>query len=303
LLAILVMIVATRLRLLVQAGWAGAVLGPQYAIRLVIQLLTQTLTIDLGILVIAAVVIWALAGPRRQLGRSFDLACVAVLPLVVIDLVAGVVVHALDVAVPMPVTWILTAAAYSWTGSLVALAMIEVRRRSLPAAGGKLAGWMLAAVAATGVALQIVWVTQHPDLVRPMTTGDRAPGFALPAIGPGGQLAGKVTLAPGKVAVVDFWATWCGPCLKSLPHLDAFARAHPEVAVYAISIDDGPQQPRALFDQKGYSPILLLDDHETSERWGVTTIPHTVLIDRAGNVRKISRGGGLDLEAELRQLQ
>jgi len=297
------MIVATRLRLLVQAGWSGAVLGPQYAVRLVIQLLTQTLTIDLGILVIAAVAIWASAGPRRELGRSFDLACVAVLPLVAIDLIAGVIVHALDVAVPMPVTLITTVAACAWTGSLVALAMIEARRRTLPAPGGRLAGWVLAAVAAAGVALQIVFVAQHPELVRPMTTGDRAPGFALPAIGPHGQLAGKITLTPGKVTVVDFWASWCNPCLKSLPHLDAFAKAHPDVTVYAISIDEHPEDARQVFDEKGYTPILLLDDHDTSERWGVTTIPHTVLIDRAGNVRKVARGGGLDLEAELRQLQ
>jgi thiol-disulfide isomerase/thioredoxin len=253
--------------------------------------------------VIAAVIIWASAGPRRQLGRAFDLACVTVLPLVFIDLVAGVVVHALDVTVPMPVTWLLTAAAYAWTGSLVALAMIEVRRRSLPAPGGRLAGWALVAVAAAGTVLQTVWVAQHPDLVRPMTSGDRAPGFALPAIGPHGQLAGKVTLQPGKVTIVDFWASWCGPCLKSLPHLDAFTRAHPEVAVYAISIDERPEDARALFEEKGYTPILLLDDHETSERWGVTTIPHTVVIDRDGNVRKVARGGGLDLEAELRALQ
>lgn len=297
------MIVATRLRLLVQAGWAGAVLGPQYAARLVIQLLTQTLTIDLGILVIAAVVIWAAAGPRRQLGRAFDLACVAVLPLVAIDLVAGVIVHALGLAVPVPVTWILTAAAYAWTGSLVALAMLEARRPSLAAGGGRAAGWVLAAVAAAGVVFQGVWIAQHPELVRPMSQGDRAPAFALPTIGYHGKLGPVVTLAPGKVTVIDFWASWCGPCLASLPHLDAFAKAHPEVTVYAISIDDHPEDARAVFDHKGYTPILLSDDHDTSERYGVATIPHTVLIDRAGNVRRVARGGGLDLEAELSKLQ
>ena len=296
------MIVATRLRVLVQAGWAGAVLGPQYAVRLVIQLLTQTLTIDLGILVIAAVVIWAAAGPRRELGRAFDLACVAVVPLVAIDLVAGVIIHALDLDVPVPVTWILTAAAYAWTGSLVALAMVEARRPSLPAAGGRVAGLVLAAVAAAGLVFQSVWIAQHPDLVRPMATGDRAPAFTLPAIGPHGAPGPRVTLAPGKITVIDFWATWCGPCLASMPHLDAFAKQHPDVVVYAISMDDQPSDARALFDRKGYSPILLADDHETSARYGVTTIPHTVIIDRDGNVRLVSRGGGLDLEAAIAAL-
>jgi len=297
------MIVATRLRLLVQAGWAGAVLGPQYAVRLVIQLLTQTLTIDLGVLIVAAVVVWASAGPRRELGRAFDLACVAVLPLVAIDLVAGVVIHALGIAVPAPATWILTAAAYAWTGSLVALAMIEARRPSLPAGGGRIAGWVLAGVAAAGMILQGVWVAQHPELVRPMARGDRAPGFTLPTIGARGRLGARVALAPGKVTVIDFWASWCGPCLASLPHLDAFAKAHPEVTVYAISIDDNPQDARDVFDRKGYSVTLLADDHETSDRYGVTTIPHTVIIDREGNVRLVSSGGGVDLEAAIGALR
>jgi len=297
------MIVATRLRLLVQAGWAGAVLGPQYAVRLVIQLLTQTLTIDLGVLIVAAVVVWASAGPRRELGRAFDLACVAVLPLVAIDLVAGVVIHALGIAVPAPATWILTAAAYAWTGSLVALAMIEARRPLLPAGGGRIAGWVLAGVAAAGMILQGVWVAQHPELVRPMARGDRAPGFTLPTIGARGRLGARVALAPGKVTVIDFWASWCGPCLASLPHLDAFAKAHPEVTVYAISIDDNPQDARDVFDQKGYSVTLLADDHETSDRYGVTTIPHTVIIDREGNVRLVSSGGGVDLEAAIGALR
>ncbi len=296
------MIVATRLRVLVQAGWAGAVLGPQYAVRLVIQLLTQTLTIDLGVLVFAAVAIWASSGPRRELGRSFDLACVAVLPLVVVDLVAGVVVHALELDVPQPVTWLLTATAFAWTGSLVTLAMLEARRRSRAAPGGRLAGWALAAVAAAGIVFQTVWIAQHPDLVRPMTRGDRAPAFALPAIGTDGKLGPTVAFTPGKVTVIDFWATWCPPCVASMPHLDAFARAHPEVTVYAISMDDHPEDARAMFDHKGYTPILLSDDHATSERYGVTTIPHTVVIDRDGNVRLVSRGGGLDLEAELSKL-
>lgn len=287
--------------MLVQAGWAGSVLGAGYAGRLVVQLLTDTLTIDLGILVISAVIIYAAAGPRRELGRSFDLACVAVLPLVVIDLVAGVILHALDVAVPMPVTWILTALAYAWTGSLVSLAMLEARRRSFPATGGRAAGIALAVVAAAGLVTQAIWIAGNSDLLRPMTQGDRAPGFALHTIGPHGQLGPVVSLAPGKPAVIDFWASWCNPCLKSLPHLQAFAKAHPEVSVYAISIDDTPADARDVFDQKGYTLTLLADDHTTRDRYGVTSVPHTVIVDRNGNVRRA--GTGLDLEAELAKLQ
>jgi thiol-disulfide isomerase/thioredoxin len=301
LLAIVVLILATRSRVLVQAAWAGAALGAQYAIRLVVQLLTDTLTIDLGILVIAAVVVWASAGPRRELGRAFDLACVAVLPLVLVDLIAGVVMHALDVAVPTPLMWALTAIAYAWTGSLVALAMLEARRPMAPPPRGAVGvGRALAALAVVGLAFQGVWIARHLEQLRPMTSGARAPAFALPAIGPGGQLGPKISLVPGKVTVIDFWATWCNPCLKALPRLDQFAHKHPDVVVYAIAMDE-PADARALFDEQHYGLTLLLDDHDTSSRYGASQIPHTVIIDREGNVRRA--GGGLDLEAELRALQ
>ena len=300
--AILVLIVATRLRTLVQAGWAGGVLGPRYAVQLVVQLLTDTLTIPLGILVIAAAAIWATTGPRRDLGRAFDLACVAVMPLVFVDLIAGVVLHALDLAIPMPLVWTLTAAAYAWTGVLVALAILEARWPTpAPARGAKAAGWALVAVAVVGLAMQAIWIARNVDELRPMTAGAAAPTLALQTIGAKGALGPKITLAPGRVTVIDFWATWCNPCVKSMPHLAAFAKQHPDVDVLAVSMDDDTADARAFWDENHYAMTLLHDDHDTSARYGVTQIPHTVVIDRAGHVA--ASGGGLDLEAELRKLQ
>jgi thiol-disulfide isomerase/thioredoxin len=131
-----------------------------------------------------------------------------------------------------------------------------------------------------------------------MTSGDRAPALALAQIGPGGALGAKVALAPGKITVIDFWATWCRPCLRALPRVDAFARRHPDVAVIAVAMDE-PADARALFDEQHYAPVLVADDGETSARYGVATIPHTVVIDREGRVRKVSRGAELDLEEAL----
>jgi thiol-disulfide isomerase/thioredoxin len=277
------------------------VLGGKYAVQLVVQLMTDTLTIPLGILVIAAVAIWASAGKRRSLGRSFDLACVAVLPLVFVDLIAGVVLHALDLAVPMPLVWLLTALAYAWTGSLVALAMLEARFKMPAAASGKaVAGWVLVAIAGLGIAMQGIWIARNTDQLRPMTAGGMAPTLALSTIGAKGVLGPKVTFAPGKITVVDFWATWCNPCVKSMPHLAAFATQHPDVDVLAVSMDEDTADAREFWDEKQYPMTLLHDDHDTSARFGVTQIPHTVVIDRAGHVA--ASGGGLDLEAELRKL-
>ena len=86
-----------------------------------------------------------------------------------------------------------------------------------------------------------------------------------------------------------------------MPHLAAFAKQHPEVDVLAVSLDEDTNDAREFWDEKHYAMTLLHDDHDTSTRFGVTQIPHTVVVDRAGRVA--ASGGGLDLDAELRKLQ
>ena len=102
----------------------------------------------------------------------------------------------------------------------------------------------------------------------------------------------------GKVILLDFWATWCIPCLASMPRLEKLARSHPDVAVLTINLDD-PARARALFNERGYTMKLLADDGDTSQRYGVTSIPHTVIIDRRGVVREVVRGTGSDLAASV----
>ena len=307
LIAIAILLVATQLRWLVSAVWLGAAVDASLGVRALVHVLTRTLTVDLGFLVIGAAVILAGSGPRRDLGRAFDLACVAALPLVLVHLVAQVVADASAVAIPVPVQWVVETLSYSWMVGLVVLAIVVGRRAVTPTASelalaaGRRAGWIVTAVAGVGLALQAVWLVRHVDQVRPLVAGAAAPAFALHPIGPSGALGDPVRFVPGKVTVIDFWATWCGPCLHAMPALDAFARRHPEIDVFAINLDD-PGQARALFDEAHYVLTLLADDGATSERYGVTVIPHTVLIDRTGRLRKVSHGGGIDLEAEVRAL-
>lgn len=308
LIALAVLIAATTLHTVVAAVWLGGAVDAMLGVRGVVHVVTGALTLDFATLVVSAVILWA-AGPR-DMGRAFDLACVAVLPLVAVDLVARVAVGVLDVSVSPVVMWGTTVLAFGWTGVLVSLAFVgrsgqaRLGGAGATAAEGELrlarrAGWAVTAIAAIGVIHQIGWITRHPDQVAPLTVGAKAPALALPRVGPHGELGEPVGLPAGKPVVVDFWATWCQPCLASLPRLDAFAKSHPEVAVLAIDLDD-PVEARKLFEARGYTLELLADDGGTSERWGVTTIPHTVVIDRSGRVHRVGRGGGIDLEAEVR---
>lgn len=300
LIAMIFLLLATQLRTLIAAGWLGTVVAPVLGVRAAVQVLSDTLVVDLGFLVVGAAIIFAASGTRRDLGRSFDFACVAALPLLFVDLAASVVVYAGDLAVPPAIMWGLSLVSYAWTAVLVLLAVLEARRAA-PTPTGELpparrAGWGLAIVALAGMVVQVVWLARHLDHVRPMTPGDAAPAFSLPRITGTDQLGAPVTLADsaGKITIVDFWATWCGPCIKALPKLDALAR-HPEIAVLAINMDDA-NDAYALFDERKYVMTLLADDGATSMRYGVAAIPHTVVIDRAGNVHRVFRGGTQELE-------
>jgi thiol-disulfide isomerase/thioredoxin len=297
-------LVATQLRWLVQATWLGVAVAPSPGIRALVHVLTTTFTIDLGLLVIAAAIIWFAAGPRRELGRAFDLACVTALPPVFVQLAAQTIISISSIAPPVSLQWTVAIASYAWMAGLVVVAVIHGLRGEpgvpdIPR-GARRAGWVVGTIAACGLAVQLQWVVQNIDLVRPLEPGSPAPAIALPKIGPRGQLGPRVSLAPGRVTIVDFWATWCGPCLRAMPHLDRFARRHPDIDVLAINLDDAAEA-RAMFDSAGYALTLLADDGDTSQRYGVDTIPHTAVIDRTGRLFAVGHGG-LDLDAAIAEL-
>jgi thiol-disulfide isomerase/thioredoxin len=139
-----------------------------------------------------------------------------------------------------------------------------------------------------------------------MAPGDAAPGFVLPQIDPDGDLAATRSLADwhGKVVVVDFWATWCKPCVEALPDL---ARLDAELGergdVVLVNLDD-PRAARTIVDRAAPGLPLLYDASGVAHRYGVQVLPHTVVIDRDGRVRAVLRGGdGGDLRSIVTRLE
>jgi thiol-disulfide isomerase/thioredoxin len=310
--AFLLLLVGTQLRGLASAAWFATSVDAGLGLHTAIRVLTGALTVDLGLLVIGAFALFVLAGRHRNLGRAFDLACVAALPLVFVDLTATVIVRATgEDGVPVIASWLLSGLAYGWMGALIALAIRPARiaparvpapprEAQVPA---RRAGIAVIALVVVGIVVQAVWLAGHLDLVRPMSDGEPAPAFALPQVGPAGQLGDRLSLdsTRGKVTVLDFWATWCGPCLASMPKLEQLARSHADVRVLAINTDD-PVAARSLFNQKGYTLKLLSDDSNVADRYGAATIPYTVIIDRSGVIRHVVRGTGRDPEHDLTAL-
>ncbi len=143
------------------------------------------------------------------------------------------------------------------------------------------------------LALAAALLVAAPALAIPEASARKpAPAFELK------DLSGKrVKLSSfvGKVVIVNFWATWCGPCLQELPHLDKLrAELGGELEVLAISTD-GPDtlaQVRTVAKrQKWTMPVLLDQEGKVSGTLNPRgTNPYTVFVDRAGRIAESHEG-------------
>lgn len=125
---------------------------------------------------------------------------------------------------------------------------------------------------------------RDPHTVRSPLVGQPAPPFALTPVGGGAS----VTLESlrGKPAVINFWATWCVPCLQEHPALAAAARAMgSDVRFLGIVHEDEEARVRSFLAERGQAyPSLLDDDARTAIAYGVAGVPETYFIDATGRI-------------------
>jgi len=96
----------------------------------------------------------------------------------------------------------------------------------------------------------------------------------------------------GKVVIVTFWASWCGPCLKELPLLEGIQKAGKgSVQVVAVNIEDRARF-RMLHDKLKSFALQITHDYDKSSReaYGVNGIPHMLIIGRDGRIQRVHRG-------------
>ncbi|TVQ56837.1 MAG: TlpA family protein disulfide reductase [Phycisphaerales bacterium] len=104
------------------------------------------------------------------------------------------------------------------------------------------------------------------------------------------------------VLIIDFWATWCVPCIRAMPELIAVAEANADrgVALFAVNVGESRERiERFLQDHDWNVDILMDENRETFERFDGTSLPTTIVIDRAGVVRQIHRGYSPELKERL----
>jgi cytochrome c biogenesis protein CcmG/thiol:disulfide interchange protein DsbE len=142
-----------------------------------------------------------------------------------------------------------------------------------------------------GVAIRPRLVLQGGGMV-----GKPAPELSLVVVANGvangasdGVPGARMSLADlkGRPVLLDFWASWCGPCALEAPVIDRVSRRFEKrgLVVLGVNVSDPPDVIKAYAAQKGLSyPMVLDPGSSVSGRYGVKQLPSLVVIDRQGNV-------------------
>jgi thiol-disulfide isomerase/thioredoxin len=128
----------------------------------------------------------------------------------------------------------------------------------------------------------------------PMDPGARraVPPAMLVPVNPPGDPVQLLTLK-GDVVVLHFWATWCPPCRAEFPDFAKYATsgdAPRGVEIFAISLDQKTDPIPPFLEDLPKSPMVFTDPEGLSEQLGITGIPTTVLVDKAGRIAWRSAG-------------
>lgn len=124
--------------------------------------------------------------------------------------------------------------------------------------------------------------------------GEPAPDFELPGVRPTDSDV-RLSDLRGKVVYVDFWASWCLPCLRSLPQINTLYEQYREQGfeVIAITIDDPIEDAHEFLEDLEVPLAYHVVADQTAEimdLYGVAGMPTSFLIDREGVVRKVHLG-------------
>jgi peroxiredoxin len=121
-------------------------------------------------------------------------------------------------------------------------------------------------------------------------SGQPAPDFALKSSS--GQNM-RLSEYRGDVVMINFWATWCGPCRQEMPLLDELYSRYQRVGfnLLGVNIDDDSSRAMEMINELGVSfPVLFDATKEVSRLYQVDAMPVTVIVDREGNVRHVHQG-------------
>ena len=290
--------------------------APVIALRRLFDVVLRAGRTDLVVVVVAAIVVGGIGRLRGQrfLGTAIATTYLLV-PLTLMKAIGGILaVAGLDLwalphnavdsmvvvkngRVDMVRFGVKCAVAYGpGLGALVAWLVTLPRALDPPRAVGARAGAALL-VATVGILMVVagVDVTRRSEALRPRHAGDAFPSMSLPLLDGKGRLdaVSRLDAANANVLIVDFWASWCGPCKRSLPELSSLAAAYQDKGLVVVGVNREPSDlkaARATWHTLAPSFDSVVDTGGLGERLGLTSLPSTYVVDHRGEIRHLHLG-------------
>ena len=103
----------------------------------------------------------------------------------------------------------------------------------------------------------------------------------------------KLSELRGQVILLNFWASWCGPCRQEMPLLEKLHKRYSALGftVLGVNVEEDPRKAKTLLKDISVSfPILFDTSNKVSKQYKVSAMPSTVMIDRNGNMRYLHKG-------------
>ena len=144
------------------------------------------------------------------------------------------------------------------------------------------ADWTMALLAAAALFLAVsVWMRSAAP-----TEADR-----LPELRDLDGVRFTIDELRGQKVVLNFWASWCGPCRAEMPEIARFHRDYPEIPVIGLAVDSGDEaKVRGAAQALSMSWRVALADTRLTRAWAVETLPTTVILDKNGDTKTVIRG-------------
>lgn len=145
----------------------------------------------------------------------------------------------------------------------------------------------------SGVVFAILGLTAFSQMANassPPPSAEPAIDFTLPSRDGNNQ---RLAEQRGNIVLVNFWASWCGPCREELPEMEKLQQKYEDLGftVLAINVDDKPEQADILLnDIEVTFPVLFDSDGKVSEEYDISAMPTTVIVDRNGMARLTHKG-------------